>query len=308
MIPLSTYTVGPLRPATTGQSTAMDLDVPSIVSLKSASVLVNPPHPSPGPSITYPDPSHPSSLAHPSPTVFKLHVQKNANESWFIFRRFTDFERLNSQLAYLFPNFRLALPPKKWFGNNFDPMFLEDRQLGLQAFLNNICGHKDIVISDCVREFLCVDDPPGPHDSLEESRALCESLEETVYNLKREVAERDRKILTLTEELSNATRRIESLTMQQMIPNDRVLPVCANGSDSQTWTDSPVQRTDQQDYSPEQEEQPIVPSFSDDKGEPAIETTKEESPPVFTSIPLDKSPADTKDAPIISPSEVIQVT
>lgn len=24
--------------------------------------------------------------------------------------------------------------------------------------------------SDCVREFLCVDDPPGPHDSLEESR------------------------------------------------------------------------------------------------------------------------------------------
>lgn len=48
-------------------------------------------------------------------------------------------------------------------------------------------------------------------------QALCESLEETVYNLKREVAERDRKILTLTEELSNATRRIESLTMQQMM-------------------------------------------------------------------------------------------
>jgi sorting nexin-16 len=73
------------------------------------------------------------------------------------------------QLGYIFPTFRLSLPPKKWFGN-FNPEFLEERQLGLQAFLNNIVGHRDVANSDPVREFLCLDDPPGPHDSLEESR------------------------------------------------------------------------------------------------------------------------------------------
>lgn len=136
----------------------------------------------------------------------------------------------------MFPGFRLALPPKRWFKDNYDSDFLEDRQLGLQAFLQNLIAHKDIanwyvtitfhVIAShiffivkgllnneqlllnhfnshapsnhmqmlllcygakrtrkqshahlClvfaslgVREFLCLDDPPGPFDSLEESR------------------------------------------------------------------------------------------------------------------------------------------
>ncbi|XP_006820608.1 uncharacterized protein LOC102807147 [Saccoglossus kowalevskii] len=78
-------------------------------------------------------------------TVFKLLVNRGPNDNWFVFRRYTDFVRINEQLKVLFPTFRLALPPKKWFGNNFDTSFLEDRQLGLQAFINNITGHKDIV-------------------------------------------------------------------------------------------------------------------------------------------------------------------
>ena len=48
------------------------------------------------------------------------------------------------QLEEMFPHFRLALPPKKWFGDNYDPDFLEDRVLGLQAFINNIIGHRDV--------------------------------------------------------------------------------------------------------------------------------------------------------------------
>ncbi|XP_041457404.1 uncharacterized protein LOC121409558 [Lytechinus variegatus] len=109
-------------------------------------------------------------------TVFKLNVQKTATEGYFIFRRYTDFTRLNMKLKILYPCFRLALPPKRWFGNNFDPIFLEDRMLGLQAFLNNITGHKEIRKSAPVKEFLCLNDPPGPHDSLEESRVMVESL------------------------------------------------------------------------------------------------------------------------------------
>lgn len=106
------------------------------------------------------------------------------------------------QLKDMFPGFRLSLPPKRWFKDNYDSDFLEDRQLGLQAFMQNLIAHKDmanwyviwlfksiiicvkrvsssqtLVFSPCplffslpVREFLCLDDPPGPFDSLEESR------------------------------------------------------------------------------------------------------------------------------------------
>lgn len=49
-----------------------------------------------------------------------------------------------SQLKELFPRFRLALPPKRWFKDNYDMEFLEERQLGLQAFLQNLIAHRDI--------------------------------------------------------------------------------------------------------------------------------------------------------------------
>lgn len=48
------------------------------------------------------------------------------------------------QLKEMFPGFRLALPPKRWFKDNYNADFLEDRQLGLQAFLQNLVAHKDI--------------------------------------------------------------------------------------------------------------------------------------------------------------------
>lgn len=48
------------------------------------------------------------------------------------------------QLKEMFPGFRLSLPPKRWFKDNYDSDFLEDRQLGLQAFLQNLVAHKDI--------------------------------------------------------------------------------------------------------------------------------------------------------------------
>ncbi|XP_066289807.1 sorting nexin-16-like isoform X2 [Branchiostoma lanceolatum] len=191
-------------------------------------------------------------------TLFKIHVQVEADEGWFVFRRYSDFQRLNDKLKArypgyrfglyddeenndgvvgklrnLFPTFRLALPPKRWFKDNFDPTFLEDRILGLQAFVNNVIGHVDIVDSDPVREFFCLDDPPDPLDRLEESRglnfdtsgnfshsvemqvvpiqALCESLEECVYNLRREVLEKNHEVESLKAELAQSKARQEEL-------------------------------------------------------------------------------------------------
>ncbi|XP_061660711.1 sorting nexin-16 isoform X3 [Syngnathoides biaculeatus] len=141
-------------------------------------------------------------------TVYKVLVRKTTDESWVVFRRYADFSRLNDKLKEIFPGFRLALPPKRWFKDNYDSDFLEDRQLGLQAFLQNLVAHKDIANCQSVREFLCLDEPPGPFDSLEESRAFCETLEESNYRLQKELLEKQKEIASLKKSLEEKEQAI----------------------------------------------------------------------------------------------------
>ncbi|GAB5584069.1 sorting nexin-16 isoform X1 [Prionailurus iriomotensis] len=181
--------------------------------------------------------------------VYKILVKKTPEESWVVFRRYTDFSRLNDKLKEMFPGFRLALPPKRWFKDNYNADFLEDRQLGLQAFLQNLVAHKDIanctsqhsyfltfmlaksfslynrlvesfnIITSvtvtkqslAVREFLCLDDPPGPFDSLEESRAFCETLEETNYRFQKELLEKQKEVESLKKLLNEKQLHIDTL-------------------------------------------------------------------------------------------------
>uniref|UniRef100_A0ACB8FF88 Sorting nexin-16 n=1 Tax=Sphaerodactylus townsendi TaxID=933632 RepID=A0ACB8FF88_9SAUR len=144
-------------------------------------------------------------------TVYKILIKRNPEESWVVFRRYADFSRLNDKLKDMFPGFRLALPPKRWFKDNYNPDFLEDRQLGLQAFLQNLVAHKDIANCLAVREFLCLDDPPGPFDSLKESRAFCETLEETNYRLQKELAEKQREVEALKKILHEKEVYIDAM-------------------------------------------------------------------------------------------------
>ncbi|XP_069477381.1 sorting nexin-16 isoform X2 [Ambystoma mexicanum] len=147
-------------------------------------------------------------------TVYKILIRKSPEESWVVFRRYTDFSRLNDKLKDMFPGFRLALPPKRWFKDNYQHDFLEERQLGLQAFLQNLVAHKDITNCLAVREFLCLDDPPGPFDSLVESRAFCETLEETNYRLHKDVTEKQKEVETLKKLLSEKQQHIDALQNQ----------------------------------------------------------------------------------------------
>uniref|UniRef100_A0A8D0GQA1 Sorting nexin-16 n=1 Tax=Sphenodon punctatus TaxID=8508 RepID=A0A8D0GQA1_SPHPU len=144
-------------------------------------------------------------------TVYKILVKRSPEENWVVFRRYTDFSRLNDKLKEMFPGFRLALPQKRWFKDNYNPDFLEDRQLGLQAFLQNLVAHKDIANCLAVREFLCLDDPPGPFDSLEESRAFCETLEETNYRLQKELLEKQREVEALKKLLNEKQNHINAI-------------------------------------------------------------------------------------------------
>ncbi|XP_064466766.1 sorting nexin-16-like [Ornithodoros turicata] len=160
-------------------------------------------------------------------TVFKIRVEHvESGRYWFVFRRYTDFTRLSRKLKALFPGLQLSLPPKRWFGNNFDPLFLEDRLLGLQTFIKNIMSHRDISRSMHVREFFCLDEPPEPLDTIEESRALCESLEEKVYRLTQQLQEKDAEIESLQSELSSLRMQQSTLAkgLKEDCNNDEYFP------------------------------------------------------------------------------------
>ncbi|XP_058494722.1 sorting nexin-16 isoform X1 [Solea solea] len=181
-------------------------------------------------------------------TVYKVLVRKTPDESWVVFRRYTDFSRLNDKLKEMFPGFRLSLPPKRWFKDNYDSDFLEDRLLGLQAFLQNLVAHKDISNCLAVREFLCLDDPPGPFDSLEESRAFCETLEESNYRLQKEVLEKQREIDFLNRRLEEREQAI--LLLEKHINQECVSPqgdcgLSAQGSESSADVESSAAEADQ---------------------------------------------------------------
>ncbi|KAF7708937.1 sorting nexin-16 isoform X1 [Silurus meridionalis] len=181
-------------------------------------------------------------------TVYKVLVKKTQEESWVVFRRYTDFSRLNDKLKEMFPGFRLSLPPKRWFKDNYDTDFLEDRQLGLQAFLQNLVAHKDIANCVAVREFLCLDEPPGPFDSLEESRAFCETLEEGNYRLQKELLEKQREISSLKKMLEEKELHIHML--EKRINGESLTPespygLSAQGSESSVDAESSTAEADQ---------------------------------------------------------------
>ncbi|BFZ08585.1 hypothetical protein BsWGS_11624 [Bradybaena similaris] len=73
------------------------------------------------------------------------------DHSWQIKKRYSDFEKLDSQLK--FTNADLSLPPKKVFGN-FDRDFIAERQNGLQSYLNALVNTPVISRSLIVKKFL----------------------------------------------------------------------------------------------------------------------------------------------------------
>ncbi|XP_034559583.1 sorting nexin-16-like isoform X1 [Notolabrus celidotus] len=153
-------------------------------------------------------------------TVYKIYVTTAEGDSWVIFRRYTDFCQLNDKLKELYPSANLALPPKRWFKDNYNEEFLEERLSGLQMFLQSLALHKEVVKSEAVRRFLCLVDPPGPFDSLVESRAFCETLEETNHRLQRELLDNQREVDALKKILkekenhfSLLVKKAKSLTL-----------------------------------------------------------------------------------------------
>ncbi|XP_011315269.1 sorting nexin-16 [Fopius arisanus] len=151
-------------------------------------------------------------------TVYKLRVELKNGDCWFVFRRYTDFVRLLSQLRrQKLPITHLSLPRKKWIGDNFAPSFLEERIRGLQVFVNNLLGTPVLVGNKSAREFFCLDEPPALSDTAEEARAIFEALEDTIYQVRQQLREREAELTAernISNELRHKLHRIMTETQQ----------------------------------------------------------------------------------------------
>lgn len=133
-------------------------------------------------------------------TVYKLRIENKARgDCWFVFRRYTDFVRIHSKLKTEFPHIELMLPRKRWFGDNFNSSFIEERIQGLQKLINNIVSNTELMNTPSVRDFFCLDEPPIYSDCVEESRAIFEALEDTIYNLRQQVREKTSEMKKLNQ-------------------------------------------------------------------------------------------------------------
>lgn len=124
-------------------------------------------------------------------TVYKIYVHFSQKQGWFVYRRYREFHKLKNDLKKLFPAKEFTLPPKRYFGDNFEPRFLNSRRQGLQGFLYMITRQKDVQKSQPVAEFLSLDNPPSVFNDIDQCRAVIKQLEDTVARLKLAKSEHD---------------------------------------------------------------------------------------------------------------------
>lgn len=110
--------------------------------------------------------------------VYKIKVERPGGHwgvelipNWYLYRRYNDFVKFNDELFNEFPNITdLNLPPKKWLGNNFDPVFIGKRIIGLTKYLRTALTQTEIQNCQATRKFLCLDKPPHRATSISSNR------------------------------------------------------------------------------------------------------------------------------------------
>lgn len=142
-------------------------------------------------------------------TIYKLKVEDdNRDQSWLVFRRYTDFVRLYSRIKAEQPNINLPLPGKRWFRDNFEPAFLEDRVRGLQIFVNAILSK--LPNHPIVREFFCLDEPPTVFSYQPEVQAVYGALEDSITTLKMQLKQKDATIMHLQKNIAQLEARMKN--------------------------------------------------------------------------------------------------
>jgi len=135
-------------------------------------------------------------------TVYKLKLSNPGSvpSTWFLHRRYSDFLTLRATLIKESPSVapRIPFPPKRWVGSNLEPAFLGRRLAGLQVFLATVMEDAEMRRSPALANFLCLDQQRTAEQrsssgcgNLEASRAVCDTLEETVRELREQLRKRE---------------------------------------------------------------------------------------------------------------------
>lgn len=98
------------------------------------------------------------------------HWDRSEIPNWHLFRRYNDFVNLYDKLSRDFPDVAIELPPKRWLGNNFDPVFIGHRIKGLQKFIRQITNEEGVQDSRAVAEFFCLNEPPHNYNNIDSDR------------------------------------------------------------------------------------------------------------------------------------------
>ncbi|KAL1117205.1 hypothetical protein AAG570_004532 [Ranatra chinensis] len=167
-------------------------------------------------------------------TAYKMKISsKDLKTFWYVFRRYTDFVRLHSKLKAEFRWCKLTLPRKRWFGNNFDSSFIDNRLLGLQRFIDEVTSDNLLIASSPVREFFCLDQPPSYPVASEENRVIFEALEDTIRDLRLRLAQKEQECESLRSLLSTQQAAMTQITTdtRQRVENCEKSPAIFRDSD-----------------------------------------------------------------------------
>ncbi|MCO5602326.1 hypothetical protein L7F22_056456 [Adiantum nelumboides] len=87
--------------------------------------------------------------------VYSIAVTDSDNNTWFVERRFRNFEQLHRNLRDL-PQYNLQLPPKRILGSSLDDAFVRDRCILLDKYLKDLLSIPSIAEMHEVWDFLSV--------------------------------------------------------------------------------------------------------------------------------------------------------
>lgn len=88
---------------------------------------------------------------------------------------------------------------------------MEERLIGLQNLVNAILNEPDLLSSQQIQDFFCLNEPPVYSETNEESRAIFEALEETIADLKQQLREKEALIDNLQDKLHSKTIENDNL-------------------------------------------------------------------------------------------------
>ncbi|XP_041010486.1 uncharacterized protein LOC121254492 isoform X3 [Juglans microcarpa x Juglans regia] len=87
--------------------------------------------------------------------VYTIGVTDAENKTWFVKRRYRNFERLHRHLKDI-PNYMLHLPPKRIFSSNTDDTFVHQRCIQLDKYLQDLLSIANVAEQHEVWDFLSV--------------------------------------------------------------------------------------------------------------------------------------------------------